>query len=145
MFTSTPDLAALHTHWKALSGDRPFPSRDQFAPEDVGKLLPRLALVEVGETLDRYRFRVWGSELVDFFGEDRTWRYFEELRYIENWEIVFQSYEEVASLGKPMFLSARQLSSEKKYQRYQRIILPLGTAINGVTHIVSGYAFHTSA
>jgi hypothetical protein len=141
MTYATRDIDKLTDYWRGLAdGDGP-PLATRFDPLDITFFLGRVALVEVAPTLEEYRFRVWGTQLTDMFGEERTWKRFGDLKHIENWHEVFVRYERVVQTGEPDLLTERLVSNERDYVRYHRVCLPLASAAGEVVQIVAGFEF----
>lgn len=132
----------LLEHWTALKGARAYPERRDFDPINVPSALRDLALVKTATKLEDFEFRVWGSGLTSTFGEDRTGKKFGDLRYIENWQAVFQDYRRVADTGQMILFHDRTVSSVKHFRRYERLMLPLGSTGTGITHILAGFGFY---
>lgn len=68
-------LKRLKDLWVSRRGDRKFPSRADFPFEDLSPWLGKIQLVDVvpGEVGgDRYRFRLVGTRIVEFDGQDIT-------------------------------------------------------------------------
>lgn len=134
-------LMSLNSYWEDIRGTHVMPPRDRFDPADIARLLAYLALVETAPSLADFRFRVWGTELTQVFGEERSWRTFGGLRHVERWEEVFEPYGRVAETGVAELTEDRTVASDRSYLRYQRLMLPLGNGPGRVTHIVAGFAF----
>jgi hypothetical protein len=69
-----PALARLYSYWNEKRGDRPFPSRAEIDPLDLHYILGWLMLIDVSHDPVRFRFRLYGSNLVDQMGFDVTGR-----------------------------------------------------------------------
>lgn len=67
-----PSLVRLYAYWNEKRGARPFPSRRDIDPLDLGYILGWLILVDVGYEPLRFRFRLYGSNLVDQMRIDMT-------------------------------------------------------------------------
>ena len=65
-------LQELLAYWESRRAGRPFPLRAELLPEDMARLLTRIALVEVAGGDTRFRFRVVGSSLQHALGLDPT-------------------------------------------------------------------------
>ncbi|MBL4787509.1 MAG: PAS domain-containing protein, partial [Kordiimonadaceae bacterium] len=72
-----PDIAEiseLHDYWKTICGDNAVPDRKDFSPVSVKKHLPNLAILEVDIAAEAFEVRLFGTALMELFGEDRTGR-----------------------------------------------------------------------
>lgn len=135
------DIDRLTVYWRGLAdGDGP-PLAARFDPLDITFMLGRVALVEVAPTLEAYRFRVWGTELTDVFGEERSWKRFGDLFHIENWNEVFERYEKVARDGRPDIFNDRIVSTDRDHVKYRRVCLPLAESDGKIDLILSGFEF----
>lgn len=68
----SPLLGEALTHWEELKGDRPYPLRSDFLPENAIRFWSSLALYDVLD--DDYHIRFFGSKLVDVYGELTGWK-----------------------------------------------------------------------
>jgi len=128
-----PILVALFDYWDGKRNDRPMPARDDIDPVEIPRLLPNVYLVDVGETILDYRFRLMGTAAVEGFGEDRTGRDFTILTKVDNSARVLSEYEAVVQSAHPGYLDAMPISREDFHRIYYRLILPLsddGTRVN---------------
>ncbi len=73
-------IAAVEAKWNVLRGARPFPTRREIDPIEFQPWLSYLSLVEIhieGETL-RVHYRLVGTEVVRFAGEDFSHKWLDE-------------------------------------------------------------------
>lgn len=63
----SPLLGDALAHWRGLKGERPYPLRRDFLPENATRFWSSLALYDVLD--DDYHIRFFGSKLVDTYGE----------------------------------------------------------------------------
>jgi len=134
----------LFGYWSAISGQEERPLKSRFDPTEVPQILQALSLVVCAEDLADYRISVWGSRLIDLFGEERTGKTFGELQLIENWEETFADYIRIKETGEPILLTGRTVSSDRQHVEYERLSLPLWgneTAEDAltVTHVISQF------
>ena len=57
-----PQLRDLYLYWTGKRGERQFPARADIVPEDIGKLLPFVLLLDVLEGGRHLRFRLVGTD-----------------------------------------------------------------------------------
>lgn len=74
------DSRSLFRHWLAGWRDGCPPARAAILPEELGRLLPRVFLIEVYPASGRLRYRLIGGELSAAVGEDSSGRYLDEVR-----------------------------------------------------------------
>jgi len=98
-----PELAALCELWRAKAGNDGPPPRATFDMRTLKPFVRNVSLLErIGpEGARRYRFRLFGSSLVQLFGE-HTGHYLDEMvspRLLENW---VACYDTVLRYGTPL-------------------------------------------
>jgi hypothetical protein len=69
-----PSLAAVRDYWMAKRGTRSMPSRADLDPGDLKEHLPAIVLVDVGPRFQEFRYRLIGTHVALYFGEDNTGR-----------------------------------------------------------------------
>ncbi len=87
---SRPQLSALAELWYAKRGARSLPSRADFDMRSLKPFLRNISLLE--RSGGRYRFRLFGSSLVELFGE-RTGQHLDEMTppaLLENWSAAYE-------------------------------------------------------
>jgi len=68
-----PQLALLLDYWEEKRGaGRTMPARGDISPTDIPRLMPHLVLFDILEDGKDGQIRVFGSELTEMVGEDRT-------------------------------------------------------------------------
>jgi hypothetical protein len=73
------NIRQIVTYWHAIRpGDR-LPGRQHFDPLDLPKLLPNIRLLDVVGDPPRFRIRLMGTRLREFFGTEQTGRWLDEL------------------------------------------------------------------
>ena len=132
-----PELRELHDLWLKLKGSRRMPSRRDFDPVAVPKLLPDMFLVDVlaGSPRERrYRVRLQGTAQVDYIGADWTGSFLHQVvdritadRFCAVGDFVVSSREPRMSTGKLYWVPS------KPFYRFETILLPLsddGISVN---------------
>lgn len=64
-------VATLAAYWESKRANRAIPARTDILPSEMVRLLPHIFICEVLEN-DEYRFRIFGTALVDLFGREMT-------------------------------------------------------------------------
>jgi hypothetical protein len=132
-------IAAVQTKWNAVRGTREFPTRRDIDPVAFQAWLPYLSLVEIhtGKGLEtfRVRYRLVGTEVARFSGQDFSNKWLEET----GWRTQIISvnaalYRRVWETRKPVFgLSLVDWDGRQKYS-FEWGLFPLsedGHDING--------------
>ncbi|WP_339831023.1 PAS domain-containing protein [uncultured Parvibaculum sp.] len=126
------DAIALHDYWQSKRGERPMPDRADIRPSDFARMLPSLAIIEVIDGGRDFRFRLFGSELANWMGCDRTDQYFSEMLPAPGADItpaqVQQRWTDVARAGLaaagPLFWKAPVLSAQAVLTMHA-VVMPL--------------------
>lgn len=136
-----PALRDLHRYWTARRGTRRWPARDDVDPLDLKPLLGRLALLETvgGGDAMQFRYRLFGTSFVDWFGFDMTGRMIDDWPKPEYRAVMTASYREVVTAGRP-FRRLRRFVKDGHLLRYEALMLPLGDAAQ-VTMILVAQVF----
>jgi len=120
-----PKIRAIYDYWRsAHPKGGGLPGRQHIDPIDIPRLLPNVWLIDVCREPYRFRFRLLGTLVVDYAGEDNTGKWFDE-RWPDFDSSVFL---DVVETGRPSW--ARGLSKmrpEKNYYELERVRLPMAT------------------
>jgi hypothetical protein len=120
-----PIQRRFFAYWREKSGDRPMPSRADLDPLDFPYALGYMILVDVEREPLRFRFRLYGSALVEYFRDgDYTGRYADQLLPPNYAPIVVQAYTEAIADGIPR-LNKREMVIDGQKLNYDALILPL--------------------
>jgi hypothetical protein len=131
-------LRALYDYWRGKADGRRAPSRADIVPAEIKPLLRRIFLVDVVGTPPRFRFRLVGTEVVDYFGEEITGRYLDELDLDEVDHDIVADYRRVAAFGKPVCSRWTYQKHDGKLLRYERILLPLSSDGETIDMLLGG-------
>lgn len=83
-----PSIKQLHDYWTLCRGNRAMPRRADIDPADIPHLLPNIYLVDIERAPFRVRYRVVGTNAVEWQGRDFTGYYLDELRFNKPDEIL---------------------------------------------------------
>ncbi len=137
-----PELSELYHYWQGKCGGRRCPARRDVDPLDIPLLLAHLILVDTDESLQAFRYRLFGTEVCRGFGNDRTGATLGDLAAgVENHEFVFAGYWRAYELALPDYFHGRTVSFSKDYKRYSRLLLPLSGDGERVDMILGGMVF----
>ena len=134
-------LRQIADHWNGLRGYRLFPSRDDFKPVNLRRLLRHITLLRVIDGGADYQFRVMGDVQVQAFGENFSNRMLSDVavlhpKFAEGLKLF---YEGVRMGRQPVAYRGwigRDMP-ETKYSFHEVIYLPLGESDVAVDHIVA--------
>ena len=137
-----PKVRAIYEYWRSVhpkSGG--LPGRQHIDPVDIPTLLPNTWLIDVARNPYRFRFRLIGTQVVDYAGEDNTGKWFDE-RMPEFDPGVFI---DVVETGRPSWSRGRsKMRPEKNYYELERVRLPLASDGKTVDMILSLTVFFDS-
>lgn len=66
---ASPMVCELHAYWTEKRGDRPLPGWTDIDPTEIVRLLPNLIVVGIEHHPLRVRYRLVGTQIVEFRGE----------------------------------------------------------------------------
>lgn len=82
-------------------------------------------MVRTASRLGDFRFTVYGTDLVEQFGDERSGLRFDDLPRFDNFDEVMQPYWWVYANTQPHHQVDRNVSPERDFIAYQRLLLPL--------------------
>lgn len=120
-----PKVRAIQDYWKSVHPEGGgLPGRQHIDPVDIPNLLPNIWLIDVYRDPYRFRFRLLGTQVVDYAGEDNTGKWFDERMpdfdptvFIDVVENKLPSWSRGRSAMRP----------EKNYYELERVRFPLAT------------------
>lgn len=121
----------LYRHWLEKRGGRRMPSRQDIDPLELRDVLGDLGLLDVepggsGEP-QRFRYRLIGTNMVEFFGRDFTGEYVEESKTGEYARKLGELYRDCAAHRVPMYWQGVFEYQNRTHWRVRRLLLPLST------------------
>lgn len=137
-----PKVRAVYEYWKSVHPKGGgLPGRQHIDPIDIPLLLPNVWLIDVLRDPYRFRFRLMGTLVVDYAGEDNTGKWFEDR--MPNFDP--SVFIDVAETGEPSWSRGRsKMRPEKNYYELERVRLPLATDGKTVDMILSLTVFFDS-
>lgn len=129
-------LAALYRLWQARRGERALPSRSDFSFEDLGAWMGNLGILEVEPAPLRFRFRLYGTRLVEFDDCDFTGRYLDDVLTVEWRDRVIAHYRRCTEEARPVYTIGA--SGRKDWLTIHRLLLPCSTDGSSVDRIIVG-------
>jgi len=134
------ELQALFAHWLGLKGDRRMPSRQDFDPTQVPRLLRHMILVDVFADAPRerrFRVRLLGTEQVDRLGGDWT-------GFFPHDGVDLAAAERLCAVGEHIVASREPWISTgkvywvpgKEHTTFETVLLPLSDDNDNVNMII---------
>lgn len=132
-------LAALWDLWVRKHRDARLPSRGDFDPLEMVRLLPFVFLVDVVERKPMVlRYRLIGTGIVNAVGRDDTGRLVEETNSGDTWKSLEAGYRTVVVDGVPNWRWRDATRADGRPFRFQEAILPLARDGRSVDMILGG-------
>lgn len=128
----------LHEYWNQISTPSEIPRTDAIDPLDMVPVLGYIALVDVLEDGWRFRYRLFGSSLVQIFGHDMTGRYVSELPGPVDVAYFFTAVYRAALILKRPIVTAHVPAPDVGAQSWRRVVLPLADDAGAVTRFLVG-------
>lgn len=125
--TRTRDLFA---YWQSVHPATGIPGRQHIDPAAITALLPNVWLVDVQRTPLRFRYRLIGTRIAEFYGVDYTGKWLDEVFPQFIGSETHSDCEAIAADGQPRWRRGKPyLNYEEDFNQLERIFLPL--AANG--------------
>lgn len=137
-----PILQQLQAYWEEKRAGRPYPARQDIDPLELRFIIGHLILVDIEPSPLRFRYRLFGTAIVQRQGFDMTGKYLDQHPWPDLAEMARQSYCEVMQTGQPALIRRHGLVSDG-YVDHQSLILPLGHS--QVDMIMAGVVFTPEA
>lgn len=113
-------------YWLSIHPENGLPGRQHLDPLHIPKLLPYVRLVDVVGDPPRFRVRLMGSCVVDFYNEDLTGTWYDEAFPLFRGSEAEKTILKAINCRKPQFREGPpSYFKPKDHQRVQRITLPL--------------------
>ena len=120
-----PDLQALYTYWDSLRRGRSMPSRTDFDPAKVPRLLAHIILYNV-EGSGRYTIRLVGEQVEAFVGRRTTGKPAGTFMNERGAEMIVRILDAVTTERAPRFRAGRvNFLEDKDHRSYEACFLPL--------------------
>jgi hypothetical protein len=133
-------LKGLLEYWLAKKGQLAAPPRSAIAPDEIKSVLPKILLFDVvGAPPPRFRARLFGSALVDAYGEEITGKFGDELDLDDSAPELIEFLATAAREIRPQFLRAEFTKHSGRHLRFEQIILPLSEDGETVNMLLCAY------
>lgn len=121
-----PQVRQLVAYWASIHPPQGLPGRQHFDPRDVSNLLANLRILDVIGDPPRFRVRLFGTRLVDFFGRDLTGQWYDEAFVGFIGSRTEKDYLTSMATGQPSWRRGKPLFVyDKEFQQVERVFLPL--------------------
>lgn len=144
-----PGVAMLSGYWDGKRAGRPMPDRGDIVPSEIVRLLPNIFICEALEGGGDFRFRIFGTALVDLLGIEMTGRTMTELgaepSIILNVEAARHRWrsltERTYRSASPHFASGYFINTIHRTIAWHSYSAPLTLGPGGVAQILGGLFF----
>lgn len=119
-----PRLHEVFNYWHAKRGARPMPARRDIDPLELRGVLPHLMLTDI-EPGPRFRYRLFGTAVVEAFGLDATGRYVDEVMLGRYKDFLIGLYRDIMAMKKPVYSTSIYGTKRNAQMWTQRLMLPL--------------------
>lgn len=138
-----PALQRFYEYWLSKFKDGNIPGRHDVDPLDVPDLMPKLNLIDV-ERRDgglSFRFRVFGTEHVEFNKADFTGQTVDEVFPPDVAAKVNAVYASVVGTGEPHYWRENIAIPGREHIEYERLICPLASDGENVDMLIGVFVF----
>lgn len=121
----SPYLIEIFDLWKSKCRDGKLPARPDFLMEDLAAFGGRIALIDVEQNPERFRFRLVGTWITDMIGRDSTGKYVDELYDEEHYNLAVEGYRYCVLHKAPAPAQGRMVHADKEFVKFEAVDLPL--------------------
>ena len=137
-----PELERLYRFWDAKRAGRAAPARRDLAMEELKPWLGHLLVIEVIDGGADFVYRVYGTAISAFFGDDLTGKRLSEVDQATQ-EVVGKEYRDVVATLRPTY-AVRSPRSFREQTLVARANLPLSHDGHAVDQLLVGIYHFTS-
>jgi hypothetical protein len=135
-----PRLHQVYAYWDKKRAARAMPSRRDIDPTELALVLPHLMLVDV-EPGPRFRYRLFGTAVVEAFGMDPTNRYIDEVMVGAYKTFLLGLYNDLLVSKKPIYSTSIYGTKRDTKLWTQRLMLPLSSDGETVDKVLAVQVF----
>jgi hypothetical protein len=130
-----PRLLELYWYWQERTGARRHPSRRDIDPLEFRYVLGHVMMIDVLESVPRFRVRLHGSEMVRRAGYDLTAKFLEHLPNPEYRDYVLMRCDTLVQSGEPAIVHHDRIL-DGEIRRYEALWLPFSEDDHQVTMLL---------
>jgi hypothetical protein len=136
-FIRSENVRRIYEYWLTKAASDRMPSRQDIKLPELRDLAPQIFIVDVLTGPLQFRFRLFGSHLVELAGQDLTGRILSEDAGNSRANQVYADYKSVVETCQPRFDQRVQVEwLGRRYDSYERIIMPLSQDGQTVTMLL---------
>lgn len=119
------NVRQIVAYWVRIHPEAGLPGRQHFDPLDVPQLLPNIRLLDVVGQPPRFRIRLMGTRLCEFFGGDFTGMWLDEVFPNIEKSLTYEGLMNAVGSKEPRWRSGKPaLDIEKDFMDMERVYLP---------------------
>ncbi len=135
-----PRLHQVYDYWQRKRGARAMPARRDIDPTELAAVLPHLMVVNV-EPGPRFRYRLFGTAVVEAFGIDPTGKYIDEVMVGAYKTFLLGLYNDLIASKKPVYSTSIYGTKRDTKLWTQRLMLPLSSDGDAVDKVLAIQVF----
>lgn len=131
-------IAGVETIWEDLRGERLFPRRAEIDPIAFRSWLPYLSIMELHDQPFRVRYRLVGTEVARFAGEDFSGTWLHETGWTDQHQALnLMLYQRLYETRQPVFGFSKVDWQGRSDHVFKWALYPLGETDGTLTHCLS--------
>lgn len=138
--SDNPEFGALRAYWEGKRAGRLMPSRSDIDPIELRRYLGNLFIVEALTDIVDFRYRLVGSNVVPYYGQDTTgWTVTQVFAKLDPRfaQLVISGYRRILSDAVVVRARGSLIWSDRNYIRWDALHMPLLNSA-GVPGIILG-------
>lgn len=139
---ATPVAQQFLAYWQSKLKGRKAPRREDILPEELGKLLPWVVLIEVVGTPPRFRVRLAGTGVVQEYGAEMTGKFLDDLDLGAARDRSLEDHRRAVREVRPVVGTFDFKTQDGRWMSYERITLPLSADGETVNMLLCGARMH---
>jgi hypothetical protein len=134
----SPNLRQLRDVWLGALDGRTMPSRRDFDPIKMPRLLPHIAMTDVFYEPLRFRYRLIGTAITAMTGRDATGRWLDEDLYGDRTERFLWTFKTCVETRAPVAVRQHAQFPDRDWAVVEVLLMPMGETGDSVEMILSG-------
>lgn len=123
-----PPLIALVKLWYLRRGADGLPPRSSFDAQTLKAFLPHIFISEYEAATRRYRYRLIGTAITDYFRRNATGQYFDDIYSTPDLHDLRDMHDAARLAGEPKTISGKVAPCGRATMKAEALLLPVGVA-----------------
>lgn len=134
----SPTIRAVHDHWASARSGHRFPAKRDIDPAAIKSALPYLMIAEMHRDPVRVFYRLVGTAVAHFTGEDFTGKWLHDLDWGQSGAAILQYYVRMLETGEPTFgIDNFIRSSDGLSFPFEWAVFPLSSDHRSIDHCLA--------